>query len=421
MMRRLFAGKFQVDFMWNVVSLAVLGLCGIALNVLVGVYYDAAALGVFNQVFAAFIVVSQFAVGGLHYSVMKFVAQHTEPATRAAVIVGAIVPATILSLAFSTAFWFSRDAVGALLQSPSVATGMAWATPGLFLFALDKVLLGVLNGLRHMRLYALLQALRPVLMIAAFAIACISNCPAARLPFIFSAAELPVFIVAAASLVRSVAGPWPDLRAWIGRHLSFGIRSFASGVLVELNTRIDVLMLGYFRNDQVVGIFSFAAIIAEGIYQLLVVLRNNYNPVIVQLLHAGDTRLIRRTILRGQYGAWAMMLIVGVAAVALYPLGVRWVSHGDEFMKSWPLFAIIMAGIVLSAGYMPFNQMLLLAGRPGTHSLMMLAVVLFNVLGNGLLIPMFDARGAAFATALSFLFYSLMLVILTRKIPGATL
>jgi O-antigen/teichoic acid export membrane protein len=61
------------------------------------------------------------------------------------------------------------------------------------------------------------------------------------------------------------------------------MKSFFSNVLLQMNTRIDVLVLGLFWSDHIVGIYSFAATLAEGVYQLLVVLRTNYNPMLVRL------------------------------------------------------------------------------------------------------------------------------------------
>jgi hypothetical protein len=58
-------GRFRRDVAWNVASIAVLGVSGIALNAIIARTYDAAALGVFNQVMAAYILFSQLAVGGV--------------------------------------------------------------------------------------------------------------------------------------------------------------------------------------------------------------------------------------------------------------------------------------------------------------------------------------------------------------------
>ena len=70
-------------------------------------------------------------------------------------------------------------------------------------------------------------------------------------------------------------------------HLVYGTKSAVSGMLLELNSRVDVLMIGYFLDDARVGIYSFASTLAEGVFQLLVVLQNNYNPLIARSLTQG--------------------------------------------------------------------------------------------------------------------------------------
>ena len=53
-------------------------------------------------------------------------------------------------------------------------------------------------------------------------------------------------------------------------------------MLIELNTRVDIIMIGIFMSDEKVGIYSFAALFAEGFYQLLIVLQNILNPLMAR-------------------------------------------------------------------------------------------------------------------------------------------
>ena len=53
-------------------------------------------------------------------------------------------------------------------------------------------------------------------------------------------------------------------------------------MLIELNTRVDIIMIGIFMSDEKVGIYSFAALFAEGFYQLLIVLQNIMNPIMAR-------------------------------------------------------------------------------------------------------------------------------------------
>ena len=137
-------GRFQRDVLWNFGSLAVLGVSGIALNVLIGSHYGEATSASSHQVLAAYIFFSQAAVGGIDRSVLRATAEAPEDRERAArrSVRRASSRRALLSAAFTLAFVGARHSIAAWLESPDVAVGMAWAAPGLFFFALNKVLLG---------------------------------------------------------------------------------------------------------------------------------------------------------------------------------------------------------------------------------------------------------------------------------------
>jgi len=410
-------GRFQQDVAWNITSFAVIGLCGIVMNVLIGVFYGRAALGVFNQVFAVYIFFSQFAALGIHYSVLKRVAEHMDDRNASsAIIAGALAPTFLVSAAATAVLFLARHYIGGLLESPEVGVGIAYAAVGMFLFAVNKALLAAINGLRWMRSFAVLQALRPICMLGALVAACYLRLSVGALPVVLSVAEGVIFLAAAALLLGRgyLRGGLARTPVWTRRHLRFGIRSFGSGVLTELNTRVDVLMLGYFKDDAMVGVYSFAAILAEGVFQILVVLRNNYNPLLAQSLKARDYEGLSQLIRRGKRLTYLAMLLIGLAAVLLYPLGLQLIGQQAKFMSAWPLFGILIAGIVITSGYMPFSFILLQAGRPATHTLLALGVVAFNIAANAVLIPLLAAYGAALATALALVAQAAGLALLTR-------
>jgi len=331
-------------------------------------------------------------------------------------LLGALLPVVAFSAVVSAVFVLSRGLIGRMLSSPGVASGMLWDSGGLFLFAINKVLLGAINGLRWMKTFGLFQALRPVLIVATVIGACVMRAPAERLPVAFTMAEA----IMAGLLVITIAargylsGPFVGLGAWAMTHVSFGLRSFASGALSELNTRVDVLMLGLFTTDALVGIYSIAATLAEGVYQLLIVLRNNYNPILGRLLASRNREELHRVIRRGKLATYVVMAGVAGIVVGLFPLGCRLLPDAGKLLPSWPLLAILMAGIVIASGYVPFSHILLLAGRPGTYTFMTLMVVAFNAAGNAALIPLLGAKGAAIATAAAFVFHAVAVVSLTR-------
>jgi O-antigen/teichoic acid export membrane protein len=402
------SGRFRRDVAWNVGSLGFLAASGIALNVLIGRVYDEATLGVFNQVLAAYIFFSQIAVGGVNLSALKLIAEAPEDRERTtAITVGSLVLALALATLATLLFLFVREPVAGWLESPGVAVGMTAAAPGVFLFAINKVLMSVVNGLRRMRAFAVFTALRYGLILAGLLLLVQRDQDRTRgdeLAFVFTFAEGLLFVVLAIEVGRQmrfpVRGAWKD---WVPVHFAYGAKSFASGILLELNSRVDIWMIGIYLADRAVGVYTVAAMVAEGIFQLLVVLQNNMNPLIARLLAEGRREELLATIARGRKWTYAGMAGVAVIAIALYPTAVRMLFDKPGFSESWAPFALLMLGIITASGYIPFGQVLLMAGRPGWHSVYIGATVAMNVLGNWILVPRYGLAGAAAATALAVL------------------
>lgn len=106
---------------------------------------------------------------------------------------------------------------------------------------------------------------------------------------------------------------------------------------------------------------------------------------------------------------------IAILSVMLYPALIYLFLNKAGFMLSWPLFAILTAGVVLSAGYLPFNMLLNQVGYPGWHTLLVGLKVIVNIIFNAMLIPLIGTYGAAVATALSFILAVLFFKVFVRK------
>jgi O-antigen/teichoic acid export membrane protein len=108
--------------------------------------------------------------------------------------------------------------------------------------------------------------------------------------------------------------------------------------------------------------------------------------------------------------------MIGIAALgaALYPAIIPWLIGKQSFIAGAAPFAIMMAGLALASPYLPFSQTLLMASRPGWHTIYMLAVVAVNLIGNVVLIPLLGLAGAAASIAASMVAAAVLLRVLVR-------
>ncbi len=410
--------SLRVGVVWNLVPIALLAGVGLGLNFAVGRLWGSSALGVFNQVSATYFVISVFAAGGIHYSVLRSIAAHRDNRTEIAqVVVGGLLPAALLSTVVTLAFIAARHPFADWLDSPEIATGMLWAAPGLWCFTLNKVLLGVVNGHGRMRAFAVYTSLRYLLIAVGISVAWLWGFAPAQLPGIWTLTEGTLLLVLLAELAATVdlfrARGW---RKWVGPHVNYGIRGAGSALLIEMNTRLDIWVLGAALSDAKVGIYSMAAIMAEGMAQLPIAVQVNVNPRMATYISTAQGSKVLD--LARETRRWFVPLMIGacIAAAASYPFLIPWITQNPEFVASALPFALLVTGIAIASPWLPFNQVLLMGGHPGWHTIYMALVVTVNLGLNLLLIPHFELVGAGIATGIAFVFSAALLRFMAQRL-----
>jgi len=415
--------KFSIDLVWNIIGFAVTAVCGLVLFFLIARLYSKEALGVFNQVYAVFIFFSQLAVFGIHFSVGEAIPKHLQDRDQAARITGsaclvaAVWSSVIVMVVLRTSGW-----IGALLDSPGIGIGIIYCAAGLWFFSLNKILLAVLNGYRYMRAFAVLNAARSVLLLFWFLILWQEKgCPK-TIPVIFPLGEMTLLgILIAVMATMRIPISLRGCGDWMRRHVVFGLKGFLSGALTELNTRIDVLLLGFFSSDALVGVYSLGAGIAEGLLQILYVARLNVNPVLAQrsFFDKEGTGLID-FLDRGVRVAyrWSVPLLLGGAAAgtlvlfALFP--------GPDAAAAAGVLWIIVSITAGVCGYLPFLMLPVQQGRPGYFTLLMAGAVGAAAIVDYALIPVIGLYGAAAGAGLSFVTAVFLLKVYIRTKTGWT-
>jgi O-antigen/teichoic acid export membrane protein len=393
------------DLGWNLVGYGAVGGLGLILNSLIATLFNPGVLGVFTQTLACFIVGAQVAVLGVHWSVGKYAAQHSESEDEcSALLVAALMLVLATGSMVTLAGFFASDTLGRLLESDQLTVSVQLAAPGVLLFAVNKTLLAFVNGRLWMRAYAVLQVVRAAGLVVAVLILKWTGTSGAFIGAVLTIAE-GILLAVTLPIVRPTwtSSGWPRLRYWWDEHLRFGIWGTTGGILGELNTRIDVLFIGWFMSDRAVGLYGFAAMLAEGLYQVPVVVRQVYNPRLTHLVTAERFEELGRLIREGRaYTYLSMGVLCAVAAVA-YPMAVTILTGDAGYLEAHMAFVILCLGLALSSGYIPFSQLFVQAGLARLNSQIIVVGVVVNCSLNALLVPWYGMVGAAIGTAVSWL------------------
>lgn len=412
--------KLSQDIAISMGSFVVLASSGIVINVAVAMLRDAAALGVFNLAYAVYIVASQIATWGLHYSVLRHSAYHADDSSERTVMLGSAGACTLLFGACGAALlWLSQPLFAIVFKSDATAMAIALSAGGLVLFPFNKVLLAYLNGLRHMRAHAFLQALRYIVVMVGVVGIAASDLPMAASTLAFLLAETVTCVAAIGCIAQAKLSHSPLISmAWCRRHLAFGSKSLPAGMFTEINSRIDVLMIGFFLSDRSVGIYSFAAMLVDGAYHVLAMVRLNFNPVLVAALKQQDVPQLKMLRVQAARYALPVTLLLSFGLIAAYVIASTWIIPGKGLDEGLASLVVLLLGLNLICTWIPFDNLLLVSGRPGYQALQQLVAVGANVIGSSVLLPLLGLEGAALGTALSYISGTAALFVLSRQLIG---
>lgn len=378
------------------------------------------AVGVFNQIYAVYVIAGQIAVLGLHDSAQKHLAEFAdEPKEQDIAALGATLLGVLSGTIGAMALAALSGLFGWAADSVDVGWGVLLASPGLLLFVVSKVLMGILNGKRRMIAFAIGQSMRAISILAACIIVIQLDLSLSYLGLCFTSGELLVvcFLVFVAHPFRWRWGNWSRVRSWVEKHAYFGLRGAVNSTLSETFIRVDILTLAFFLSDRQVGIYSFVALFIEGLYMIPVTIRYLANPVLARLIHLNDQAAVPKFARR--VSAFSVMATACISACLLLVFPhLSFLSDEGVIRTGWSLLWILVSGLVVYSSMIPFDYILLQAGRPGSQSLFMLLTTSLNAILNLILIHRLGLYGAAIATSISFVASALLLYCVSSVLLG---
>lgn len=408
-------------------SVVTLGLSGGGIHILIGRYFDIEVLGQFNSTLAFYLVFAQVGSLGTYMAVLHLFSKPLD-AIQADMAWGILATATLIALTGSVGIIFITFLLNSFIPcvwgGNQVIAGMILAASlGIPFFCINKILLAFLNAQNHINSYFLLQAVRYILLLTVLYWMAVSNVSPVSLGHVFWICEGILFLLCL-TLVIKYAGKHL-LPAVLSNPLNFSgaqgkvtvhsLQALLGGTIQELAVRVDIFILTYFVEPVQVGLYSVAAMVAEGLNQVTGIVRDQLSPRIGYLYsekrNADLSGLFRKTMIYG-YGA---LFLPALLAVVLFPDVAEWLFSNPHIRLAGPAFAILMVGLYLSSPYHFLfyapNQM----GSPLILTWIVAISTVLNVILNIILIPNRGISGSACATSLSWITAAFILVCWLNK------
>jgi O-antigen/teichoic acid export membrane protein len=411
--------QLLLDILTSLSMVILLVLIGAFLFFIIASFYPPASVGVFNQAYAMLIVFGQVATIGIQNAVLYQIPTALgEKEQINKTLSSALFVVIGSSISISLVLYMLSGFVSRILESVELGVALKAIAPAVFFFAINKILLNSINGLQLMRSYAVFSSARIGLLLIFSLLIIYLKLPGQKLSLIFVCTEVVLMITLITFIHRQglTLINLPDVRITKSL-LRFGVRSLGVGILHELNTRIDILMLGYFLLDKTVGIYTLPAVIIESVLLIMYSARRNIDPIISRLHVLNEGLELRRftfsTIRISLIGSLGLCVILG----GTYQIIIHSVPNLSIYQGSQQLLWILLIGGALWGGFVPVSGMFIQLGRPGWQTVLITFQAALNITLNSVLIPHFSAMGAALATAVTLMATTGMYLLLLFHLP----
>lgn len=185
----------------------------------------------------------------------------------------------------------------------------------------------------------------------------------------------------------------------------FSILIYAGSIAMFLDKNIDILFVNYFLNTDDVAIYSYA--IKFGLIMLLfgnAISLVNY-PKMTSAFSKNDMEYINK-LYADSHNFLFLLLSVSSLLIIFHLSYLVDLVLPDIYIEITPVVAILLMGLILFASMAGVAKIFTAMGIPGYGAVINWLALLINIILNITLIPKLGIKGAAIATASSFVFRS---------------
>jgi O-antigen/teichoic acid export membrane protein len=193
--------------------------------------------------------------------------------------------------------------------------------------------------------------------------------------------------------------------------LSLGIVYAMALLVINLNYRVDIIILDKMSTAYELGIYSKGVQLVERLWEIPMILST---IIFARSANAKDNKefskkvsqLFRLSIIVIGAGCIILMLLSHSIIVSLF---------GAQFESSTQVLQILAPGVLLLTVFKVMNFDLAGRGKPWVSMKAMAPALIINIALNIMVIPKYGARGAAFSSTISYSFAALLFLFFYAK------
>ncbi|AKB84299.1 flippase [Methanococcoides methylutens] len=402
--------KTMKDIQWSFISLAVTSFSHLLLRIVLGKELGPTGLGIYTLVFTIYMFGMQFAAFGIGAALTKYVAQYSDEQEKIKEFVSSGIIASLVSGSAISILLYSLSSTISiqLFHNPEMTELLKLTAFCIPFIAIQKSVIGTLNGLRKMKSYAVVNIVQNVsiMLISIILVLFLDmNVRGAIVGFV-----IPTILIGTISLifVKNYLTTKQALIKTVLKEVSiFGFYVVLANSIGIINTQIDSILIGHFMNSTDVGYYAVAVIFMSGITLLPQATQRVTTAAIAKYYAENDLESVREVI-KGTMKKTFLLTIIITLFFALFGKNLIEIIFTEEFIPAYAPLLILTIGYAIYATFVSVGSCLSSIGKVEIVFKISAVCAVMNTLLNIALIPKYGLIGAASATTASLLFTTLI-------------
>lgn len=286
------------------------------------------------------------------------------------------------------------------------------------LFIINKIFFSFLNAKKKFFLFFIFGSMRPFLILVTCIIFYLyeKNLINKNIGHSFIITEILLILINFLYLKKFIKNI--SIRCDYKKIISIGnfcILSWPHSFLSYSFLRIDILCISFFFNNYSIGIYSFASMFIEGLYQLCTVIRDRANPEIAKKIYDNEFKInyFKKSIFTNIL--LILISFIFIKFIFFYLLSKIFLDNSESIKQIEIIFSILWYGLFFYSSMIVFENIFIMANKPKSQSYYIIFANILNISLNIIFIKLFGLIGAAYATSITFAILTIILYFYARK------
>ncbi len=405
-----------VAFQFAFISLATSSVAHLLLRIIIGKELGALGLGSYTLLFIIYMLGLQFSSFGVGFALTKYVPEAINDDFKLKTLISSgLFISGISGILMCIAIYLLSSMIAIdLFHNPALIYPIKIISICYPFLAIEKCVLGILNGLGRMKHYAFVNLIQNILIFTITGWLVIFwklGIFGASVAFIASSIITGCI---ALLFIKDFVQLSDNIVIYVNELIRFGFYVMLSNSMLLINTQIDSLLQGYFLNSEEVGYYAVAVLFVQGIALIPTSIQLINSPSIARHYYNNNINYLKILIKKSMLVSFIIALLITIVFF-IFGKSLIILLFNSDFLKSYEPLIILSLGYTIYSPFIAVGSTLSMIGKVNVAFRVEAICAVINILLNCILIQAYGIIGSAFAVSSALLVNCIIILLLLKK------